>query len=133
MVNAGLWENSAFERRASIHRVFLAKRQRLVKICFGRAMERSDRHCTGRMRRRMMGSDLLSKRSDLQQTSSFSPAGRKSADGRNSAVDGARVKRRRFMEPAVARFDLRGCCWQAWLLARECSRERHVLVNMLSD
>ncbi|KZV48028.1 hypothetical protein F511_24309 [Dorcoceras hygrometricum] len=52
MVNTGLWEKSAFERRASIHRVFLAKRQRLVKICFGRAMERSDRHCTGRMRRR---------------------------------------------------------------------------------
>ncbi|KZV37401.1 hypothetical protein F511_01269 [Dorcoceras hygrometricum] len=48
---AGLWEKSAFERRTSIHRVFLAKRQRLVKICFGRAMERSDRHCTGRMRR----------------------------------------------------------------------------------
>ncbi|KZV24344.1 hypothetical protein F511_16916 [Dorcoceras hygrometricum] len=71
MVNAGLWEKSAFERRASIHRMFLAKRQRLVKICFGRAMERSDRHRTGRMRRRMMGSDLLSEKSDLQQTSSF--------------------------------------------------------------
>ncbi|KZV50037.1 hypothetical protein F511_34465 [Dorcoceras hygrometricum] len=34
-------------------------------------MERSDRHCTGRMRCRMMGSDLLSERSDLQQTLSF--------------------------------------------------------------
>ncbi|KZV41589.1 laccase-14 [Dorcoceras hygrometricum] len=49
----------------------------------------------------------------------YLPAGRKSAGGRNSAVDDARVKRLRFVEPAVARFDLRDCCWQAWLLARE--------------
>ncbi|KZT76120.1 hypothetical protein F511_46858 [Dorcoceras hygrometricum] len=88
MVNAGLWEKSAFERRASIHRVFLAKRQRLVKICFGRAMERSDRHCTGRMRLRMMGSDLLSERSDLQQTSSFCIATTQLAAGRNYLLDG---------------------------------------------
>ncbi|KZV35573.1 hypothetical protein F511_27863 [Dorcoceras hygrometricum] len=94
MVNAGLWEKSAFERRASIHRVLLAKRKRLVKICFGRAMERSDRHCTGRMRRRMMGSDLLSERSDLQQTSSYQIShGQRSdyaklAAGRNYLLDG---------------------------------------------
>ncbi|KZV54991.1 hypothetical protein F511_34581 [Dorcoceras hygrometricum] len=49
----------------------------------------------------------------------------------------ARVKRRRYEEPAVARaqgmirrrFDLRGCCWRAWLLARkveEVERRRFV-------
>ncbi|KZV58111.1 ARM repeat superfamily protein [Dorcoceras hygrometricum] len=87
MVNAVLLEKSAFERRASIHRVFLAKRQRLVKICFGRAMERSDWHCMGRMRRRMMGSDLLSERSAANVVVLYSDYANL-ASGRNYLLDG---------------------------------------------
>ncbi|KZV44053.1 hypothetical protein F511_28393 [Dorcoceras hygrometricum] len=64
-------------------------------------------------------------RTEAPKKKKISPAGRKSACGRKSAVDGGRVKRRRswnqqlrvkFVTEAEGtircRFDLRGCCWQ---------------------